>query len=130
MNILNINNSLRGLIGIVTLIGICYLLSSNRKRISWNLVFTGLLIQLIFAIGVLKIPIVSSIFQTISNVYIELLQFTKSGAIFLFGETLVSDVVVRPEKGNLCVFNNKIYFNGVSKTFGPRYTYVARWQEN
>ena len=46
------------------------------------------------------------------------------------GETLVSDVVVRPEKGKLCVFNNKLYFNGVSKTFGPRYTYVARWQEN
>jgi len=91
MEILNINNSLRGLIGIIALIGICYLLSSNRKKISWSLVFTGLFIQLIFAIGVLKIPIVSSIFKVISNVFIELLEFTKSGAIFLFGETLVSD---------------------------------------
>ncbi len=91
MEILNINNSLRGIIGIITLIGICYLLSSNRKKISWSLVLTGLLIQLIFAIGVLKIPFVSYIFQAISNVFIELLQFTKSGAIFLFGETLVSD---------------------------------------
>ena len=91
MEILNINNSLRGLIGIIALIGICYLLSSNRKKISWSLVFTGLFIQLIFAIGVLKIPIVNSIFNGISNVFIELLQFTKSGAIFLFGETLVND---------------------------------------
>ena len=91
MEFLNINNSLRGLIGIISIIGICYLLSSNRKKISWKLVITGLLIQLIFAIGVLKIAIVSSFFNSVSNVFIELLEFTKSGAIFLFGETLVND---------------------------------------
>ncbi len=91
MESLNLNNSLRGIIGVLFLIGICYFLSSNRKKISWSLVLTGLLIQIIFAIGVLKIPFVSSIFSSISNVFIELLQFTKSGAIFLFGETLVND---------------------------------------
>jgi len=91
MESLTLNNSLRGIIGILFLIGICYFLSSNRKKISWSLVLTGLLIQIIFAIGVLKIPFVSSIFSSISNVFIELLQFTKSGAIFLFGETLVND---------------------------------------
>ena len=91
MEFLNINNGLRGLIGIISIIGICYLLSSNRKKISWKLVITGLLIQLIFAIGVLKIAIVSSFFNSVSNVFIELLEFTKSGAIFLFGETLVND---------------------------------------
>tara|TARA_B100000579_G_C22793722_1_gene835951 strand:+ start:62 stop:1345 length:1284 start_codon:yes stop_codon:yes gene_type:complete len=85
------NNTLRGLIGIISLIGICYLLSNNRKKISWNLVLTGLLIQIIFAIGVLKIPFVSSIFKSISDVFIALLEFTKSGAIFLFGEVLVND---------------------------------------
>ena len=65
--------------------------SNNRKKISWKLVLTGLFIQFVFAIAVLKIPFVSSIFQLISDMFIELLQFTKSGAIFLFGETLVND---------------------------------------
>ena len=91
MEFLDVNNILRGLIGISSIIGICYLLSSNRKQISWKLVFSGLLIQLIFAIGVLKISLVGSFFNSVSNVFIELLEFTKSGAIFLFGETLVND---------------------------------------
>ena len=91
MEFLDVNNILRGLIGISSILGICYLLSSNRKQISWKLVFSGLLIQLIFAIGVLKISLVGSFFNSVSNVFIELLEFTKSGAIFLFGETLVND---------------------------------------
>ena len=91
MEFLDLNNILRGLIGIISILGICYLFSSNRKQISWKLVFSGLLIQLIFAIGVLKISLVGSFFNSVSNVFIELLEFTKSGAIFLFGETLVND---------------------------------------
>ena len=91
MEFLDVNNILRGLIGITSILGICYLFSSNRKQISWKLVFSGLLIQLIFAIGVLKISLVGSFFNSVSNVFIELLEFTKSGAIFLFGETLVND---------------------------------------
>ena len=91
MEFLDINNILRGVIGIISILGICYLFSSNRKQISWKLVFSGLLIQLIFAIGVLKISLVGSFFNSVSNVFIELLEFTKSGAIFLFGETLVND---------------------------------------
>ena len=58
MEFLDVNNVLRGLIGIISILGICYLFSSNRKQISWKLVFSGLLIQLIFAIGVLKISLV------------------------------------------------------------------------
>jgi concentrative nucleoside transporter, CNT family len=33
---------LRGLLGVIFIIGICYLLSENRKKISWRVVFTGL----------------------------------------------------------------------------------------
>ena len=91
METFELNNIFRGFIGIFSIIMICYIFSNNRKKISWKLVFTGLFIQLIFAIAVLKIPFVSSIFQLISDMFIELLQFTKSGAIFLFGETLVND---------------------------------------
>ena len=91
METFDINNILRGIIGIFSIIIICYFFSNNRKKISWRLVFSGLLIQFVFAIAVLKIPFVSSIFKVISDIFIELLQFTKSGAIFLFGETLVND---------------------------------------
>lgn len=49
---------LRSLLGILVLVLICYALSAHRKKIDWKLVGTGLLLQLVFAILVLKIPIV------------------------------------------------------------------------
>tara|TARA_Y100001968_G_scaffold333072_1_gene393960 strand:- start:4784 stop:5932 length:1149 start_codon:yes stop_codon:yes gene_type:complete len=47
--------------------------------------------QLIFAICILKIGIIENIFQNISNVFLSILDFTKEGSMFLFGETLVNN---------------------------------------
>ncbi len=44
----------RGIIGIFVLIGIAFLLSNNKKKISWRLVIAGLSIQLVFALFILK----------------------------------------------------------------------------
>ena len=43
----------RGCIGITFLILLTYFLSSNKKAINWKTAITGLLLQLILAIGVL-----------------------------------------------------------------------------
>lgn len=51
---------LRGLLGMGVLIGIAWLFSTNRKAISWKMVGTGLLIQLVLAIGILYIPFLQS----------------------------------------------------------------------
>ncbi len=80
----------RGLLGIATLLGIGFLFSSNRKAISWKLVFTGLTLQLIFAIGVLKVPAVAMIFDALSRFFVVILSFTQEGSQFLFGN-LVSN---------------------------------------
>ena len=85
------NNFFRGLIGICFLISVCYMLSSDKKNISWKLVTTGILLQFFIAYGVFKFEFVTSFFESISNVFISLLEFTKSGAEFLFGSTLVND---------------------------------------
>ncbi len=50
----------RGIIGMAFLIFISFLLSNNRKAINWKTASFGLLIQLILAISVLKIPFVIS----------------------------------------------------------------------
>ena len=47
---------LRGIAGIAVLIGILWLLSSNRKAIKWKTVLNASLLQLILAILVLKVP--------------------------------------------------------------------------
>ena len=85
------NNLFRGIIGIIFLIGLCYFLSTDKKNISWKLVITGILIQLTIAFGVFKFEFIASFFESISNLFIQLLEFTKSGAEFLFGPKLVND---------------------------------------
>ncbi len=76
---------LRGLLGLAVLILIAFLLSSNRKAIPWSVVGIGLSIQVILAIGVLKVPIVMAFFENIGKVFVKILDFTKAGSEFLLG---------------------------------------------
>ena len=62
-----------------------YLLSSNRRRIDWRLVGTGLLLQVIFAILVLKVDRVAQSFDWLSQQVVTFLNFSEKGAEFLFG---------------------------------------------
>ena len=78
----------RGALGMVSLIFIAFLFSSNRKAINWKTVGIGLLFQLIIAIGVLKIDFVKSIFEYVGQGFIAILGFTQAGSEFLFGGML------------------------------------------
>jgi CNT family concentrative nucleoside transporter len=84
------NKLFRGLVGLISLILIAFMFSRNKKNINWNLVFKGLLIQLLLAILILKVPFIQNIFEWISSIFVTVLQFSKEGALFLFGETLVN----------------------------------------
>lgn len=75
----------RGLLGMMVLIGIGYLFSSNRKAINWKTVSIGLGAQLILALGVLKVPFIKSIFEFIGGIFVLILDFTKAGSTFLLG---------------------------------------------
>jgi len=74
----------RGLLGIVSLLLIAVLFSSNRRAISWSLVGKGLLIQLILAILLLKVPFIADAFEIVSKGFIKILSFTQEGTDFLF----------------------------------------------
>ncbi|MCB0662126.1 MAG: Na+ dependent nucleoside transporter [Saprospiraceae bacterium] len=75
----------RGLLGLAFLLGIAYLLSSDRKAIDWRLVLMGLGLQLILAIAVLKIGFVRQGFDFVSSFFVVLLDFTDAGADFVLG---------------------------------------------
>lgn len=79
------NSLWRGLLGMSVLIGIAYLFSSNKKAINWKTVGIGLGLQLVIAIGVLKIKFIQVIFEFIGSLFIEVLNYTRSGSEFLFG---------------------------------------------
>ncbi len=76
----------RGLIGMLVLIILAYLLSNNRKQISWKLVIIGLTAQISIAIGVIKISVIKSFFGIISSFFVKILEYTNAGTAMLLGE--------------------------------------------
>ncbi|MFH2096719.1 MAG: nucleoside transporter C-terminal domain-containing protein [Bacteroidota bacterium] len=86
---------LRGMLGIVVLLTIAWLFSSNRKAIKWKAVFIGLGFQICIAIIVLKVPFVQDGFEFVGKMFIKVLDFTKEGSTFLF-KSFISDQVESP----------------------------------
>jgi len=83
---LSLTSFLRGSLGMSVLIFIAYLFSNNRKAIAWKTVGIGLLIQVVIAIGVLKIEWVKRVFETLGNFFIKVLEYTGEGTKMLLGE--------------------------------------------
>lgn len=77
---------LRGTLGIAVLLGICYLLSSNRKHINWRTVGVGMLLQVILGLLILRVPFVRIGFDFVSHFFVIILQFTEAGASFVLGK--------------------------------------------
>ncbi|MGS0526585.1 NupC/NupG family nucleoside CNT transporter [Zobellia nedashkovskayae] len=86
----SLNSLGRGILGMAVLLLISFLFSSNRRAINWKTVGIGLTLQLVIAIGVLKIPFIQRVFESIGEVFISILGFTRPGSKFLF-EGLVVD---------------------------------------
>lgn len=88
----------RGILGIAIILGIAFLLSNNKRNINWKLVGGGLLIQLTFAILILKgdslrefffvLGWPKDFFKWVSGFFVLLLNFTTEGAKFVFGELI------------------------------------------
>ena len=81
-------------LGMFVLLGIGWLLSTDRRAIPWRVVIWGIGLQLIFAVFILKTPLGEAIFAGVNDVVIALLGFTIEGARFLFGNLVWNNVPV------------------------------------
>ncbi len=81
----------RGILGMFSLILMAFLFSANRKAINWKRVAIGLSLQLIIAVGVLKVSFIQKGFELVGKLFIEILEYTKAGSEFLFSG-LISDM--------------------------------------
>jgi concentrative nucleoside transporter, CNT family len=83
-----------GIIGILLILGLAYLWSNNRKAINLRLVITGLLLQIAMAIFILKVPVGQDIFAWLGKVINKLLEFSREGGLFVFGDlTKISQIL-------------------------------------
>lgn len=82
-----------GLLGILIILGISFLLSNNRKAINYRLVGSGLLLQLLLAVFILKVEIGQRIFAGIGSAVTKLLSFSDAGASFVFGPLVTKELM-------------------------------------
>jgi len=92
---MNLVSLLRGLLGLLLILGIAVLFSNNRRRINWRLVGMGVLIQVVFAVFILYANTLRSWFAPLGwpkvliswlgGAVVSLLNFTTEGSKFVFG---------------------------------------------
>ena len=82
----SLESIVRGIIGMISLVLIAYLFSSNKKAINWKTTFLGLISQLILAVLILRVEFVQSIFEFFGKIFVKTLDFTMEGSKFLLGD--------------------------------------------
>jgi CNT family concentrative nucleoside transporter len=81
----------RGILGMAILVFISFIFSAKRKAINWKTVGIGLSIQLLLAIGILKVPAIQWFFNVLGEFFNEILKYTLAGSEFIFGGLLNLD---------------------------------------
>jgi CNT family concentrative nucleoside transporter len=76
---------LHGLFGIVLILGLAYLASNNRKAINKRLVLSGLFLQTLIAVLVLKVPPITRFFQMLGKGMEKIEHYSRQGASFVYG---------------------------------------------
>ncbi len=85
-----------GLIGIVVILGIAFLFSNNKKKINKRLVLSGLALQILIAILVLRVPPVKSFFQSLGKGMQHIEEFAREGASFVYAGLSTENEVYNP----------------------------------
>ncbi len=95
-----------GILGILTILGLAFLMSNNRKAINYRLVISGVALQLTIALLVLKVPFITNFFALLGRGMGKIEQFATQGASFVYGGIMIDT------------------HDGASKSFGAPHTFV------
>lgn len=95
-----------GLLGVVVIFGIAFLLSNNRKAINYRLILSGVGLQILIAVLVLKVSFITNFFALLGRGMGKIEQFATQGASFVYGGLMVDT------------------HDGLTKSFGAPHTFV------
>lgn len=81
-----------GVLGFAVMIALAWAMSEDRRRVPWKLVGSGVALQVVVGILVLKTELGRAFFRGVNGVFVRLLSFTEEGARFLFGSLVRNNV--------------------------------------
>ena len=76
------------LVGLVLMLTIAFALSSNRKKINWRTVISGVSLQIFLGLIILKTDAGQNFFQGAKDVFTAILSYTNAGSQFIFGSLM------------------------------------------
>ena len=85
--------------GVFAILGLAYILSNNKNQINKKIIGGGILLQIFFAILILKVPGGKFVFNSIDVFIKKILDFSIEGSKFLFGN-LANDSMYFPADGS------------------------------
>ncbi len=76
---------IQSLFGLFALSAFAWLLSEQRRAVSWRVVIVGLAMQIVLALLLLKLPLFKEMFLVLNRALLSLQTATEAGASFVFG---------------------------------------------
>lgn len=76
---------LMSLVGLAVMVGIAFLISTNKKKIQWLTVVSGIVLQMVFGLLILKTTVGQNVFDGARSFFTSILNFTNQGSSFIFG---------------------------------------------
>ena len=112
-------------------IAICYLLSTDRKKINWRLVGTGIALQIVLAFGMLEVAWIRSVFKSIVDFFVIVIGGSDQSSAFLFGELAMPGkygfaFFVLPTIVFFSALSSLLYYMGILQ----KVVYVFAWIMN
>ena len=89
--------------GIIFLLLISYIFSTNRKAINWKTIGLSLLIQIVIAVGVIKVNWIANLFEFFGSFFLKILDFTNAGTSMVLGEFV--NIEKHKERYEFTIFN-------------------------
>jgi CNT family concentrative nucleoside transporter len=74
------------LLGLVVMLALAWAVSFNRRRLPWRLIFSGIALQFVFALLILKTSGGHKTFELAQIAVTKILSFSDAGAAFIFGD--------------------------------------------
>jgi CNT family concentrative nucleoside transporter len=103
-------------LGLLVMLVLAWSMSNNRRIIPWRTVIAGTLLQIVFAVLILKTPPGRSFFIWLSDAVTVFLDFSDAGARFIFGDNFAEHLFAFKVLPTIIFFSSVItilYYLGV-----------------